>query len=155
MLPAHRRRGLARWIKANQTLLVRERFPAVRSVTVTVNGSNAPMLAVNRAVGYRFLRERLLVEARRGAGSAGPAGEAPGDRVGPPGDVPSESPRRSRTWTAPARAAGRGVQAPATGPGPYGGRRRPPGVTSPGTPLGAGGRPLMFPLRSVSPGWGV
>ncbi|MEV0611998.1 hypothetical protein AB0I81_01670 [Nonomuraea sp. NPDC050404] len=29
---------------------------------ITVNQENAPMLAVNRAVGYRLVRERLLVE---------------------------------------------------------------------------------------------
>lgn len=60
--PEHRGRGLARWMKAHQTLRLHELFPEVESVTVTVNRENAPMLAVNRAVGYRFVRERLLME---------------------------------------------------------------------------------------------
>ncbi|MDG4825606.1 GNAT family N-acetyltransferase [Asanoa sp. WMMD1127] len=63
VLPAHRGRGLARWIKADQTLRLAAAFPAVRAVTVTVNQDNGPMLAVNRAVGYRRSAERLLLEA--------------------------------------------------------------------------------------------
>lgn len=62
VLPGQRGDGLARWMKARQALRLHELFPRVESVTVTVNQQNAPMLAVNRAVGYRLLRERLLVE---------------------------------------------------------------------------------------------
>jgi GNAT superfamily N-acetyltransferase len=64
VLPEHRRQGLARWIKAAQVCRLRERFPGVRTVTTTVNQQNLPMVAVNRAVGYRRVRERLLLEAR-------------------------------------------------------------------------------------------
>ncbi|MFC5183595.1 GNAT family N-acetyltransferase [Actinomadura harenae] len=77
VLPGHRGGGLARWMKARQTLRLHELFPAVESVTVTVNQQNAPMLAVNRAVGYRLVRERLLVEVSthrlRGGPRCGPA----------------------------------------------------------------------------------
>lgn len=77
VLPEHRGGGLARWMKARQALRLHELFPTVESVTVTVNQQNAPMLAVNRAVGYRLLRERLLVEVStdrlRGALRCGPA----------------------------------------------------------------------------------
>lgn len=62
VLPEHRRRGLARWIKAEQTIRLHETFPTMRAVTVTVNQRNLPMLAVNRAIGYRPIRDRLLVE---------------------------------------------------------------------------------------------
>ncbi|MER5627909.1 GNAT family N-acetyltransferase [Streptosporangium sp. NPDC002544] len=62
VLPGHRGGGLARWMKARQTLRLHELFPKVESVTVTVNHENASMLAVNRAVGYHLVRERLLVE---------------------------------------------------------------------------------------------
>ncbi|QFY14943.1 GNAT family N-acetyltransferase [Nonomuraea phyllanthi] len=62
VLPRHRRRGLARWIKAEQTLRLHQRFPSLRTVSSTVNRQNAPMTAVNRAVGYRGSGERLLVE---------------------------------------------------------------------------------------------
>lgn len=62
VLPEHRRRGLARWIKAEQTLRLQERLPYVRTVTTTVNQQNLPMVAVNRAVGYRTVGERLLME---------------------------------------------------------------------------------------------
>jgi hypothetical protein len=62
VLPHHRRRGLARWIKADQSIRLHADFPTVRAVTVTVNQANLPMLAVNRALGYHPIRRRLLVE---------------------------------------------------------------------------------------------
>jgi GNAT superfamily N-acetyltransferase len=40
VLPQHRRRGLARWIKADQTIRLHDDFPAVRAITVTVNQAN-------------------------------------------------------------------------------------------------------------------
>ncbi|WP_147339749.1 GNAT family N-acetyltransferase [Actinomadura spongiicola] len=77
VLPEHRGGGLARWMKARQTLRLHELFPTVESVTVTVNQQDAPMLAVNRAVGYRLVRERLLVEVSthrlKGGPRCGPA----------------------------------------------------------------------------------
>jgi GNAT superfamily N-acetyltransferase len=63
VLPEHRRHGLARWIKAEQTLLLHRLFPGVRAVAVTLNQQNLPMVGVNQSVGYRRVRERLLVEA--------------------------------------------------------------------------------------------
>lgn len=63
VVPEHRRQGLARWIKAAQVLRIHERFPGVRATTSTVNQENLQMKAVNRAVGYHLMHERLLVEA--------------------------------------------------------------------------------------------
>ncbi|TMR10318.1 GNAT family N-acetyltransferase [Nonomuraea turkmeniaca] len=71
VLPQHRGRGLARWIKAEQTLRLRAAFSGVRAVTTTVNRQNLAMVAVNRAVGYRTVGERLLVEAPLAAGAEG------------------------------------------------------------------------------------
>lgn len=62
VLPGHRRRGLARLIKAANTLALLRRHPQARAVAVTVNQENTPMLAVNRAVGYTRVRTKLLVE---------------------------------------------------------------------------------------------
>ena len=62
VLPDHRGRGLAGWIKAAQALALHESFPAATAVTVTVNRQNRQMIAVNRSLGYLMLRERLLVE---------------------------------------------------------------------------------------------
>lgn len=62
VLPAHRRLGLARLVKAANTLALHRLHPATRSVAVTVNEANAAMLAVNRAVGYTWRRTRLLVQ---------------------------------------------------------------------------------------------
>jgi len=62
VLPAHRERGLARWIKAEQAVRLHESFPAVATVAVTLNQQNHPMISVNRTLGYHAIRERLLVE---------------------------------------------------------------------------------------------
>ncbi|MFB9577603.1 GNAT family N-acetyltransferase [Streptomyces yanii] len=72
VLPDHRRRGLARWIKAEQAIRLRGHFPAVRAVTSTVNQENLPMTTVNRSLGYRPIHGRLLVEAPVMAGHTGP-----------------------------------------------------------------------------------
>lgn len=62
VLPGHRRLGLARLVKAANTLALHRLHPGTAAVTVTVNETNLPMLAVNRAVGYTWRRTRLLVQ---------------------------------------------------------------------------------------------
>jgi GNAT superfamily N-acetyltransferase len=62
VLPGHRRRGLARWLKADQAVRLHENFPEAAKIVVTLNQQNHPMLSVNRALGYHPVRERLLVE---------------------------------------------------------------------------------------------
>jgi GNAT superfamily N-acetyltransferase len=62
VLPGHRERGLARWLKADQAVRLHETFPEAVKVVVTLNQQNHPMLSVNRALGYHPVRERLLVE---------------------------------------------------------------------------------------------
>jgi GNAT superfamily N-acetyltransferase len=62
VLPAHRQRGLARWLKADQAVRLHETFPEVAKIVVTLNQQNHPMISVNRALGYHPVRERLLVE---------------------------------------------------------------------------------------------
>jgi GNAT superfamily N-acetyltransferase len=62
VLPAHRQRGLARWIKADQAMQLHASFPELTSVVVTLNQQNLPMIAVNRTLGYRPIIDRLLVE---------------------------------------------------------------------------------------------
>ncbi|WP_330186400.1 hypothetical protein KZZ52_22090 [Dactylosporangium sp. AC04546] len=62
VLPDHRRRGLATWVKAAQTLWLQADFPAATSTTTTVNVDNDGMLAANRTIGYRDTYRRLLVE---------------------------------------------------------------------------------------------
>ena len=62
VLPGHRRHGLARLVKAANTLALHDRHPQTEAVTVTVNETNVAMLAVNRSVGYTWRRTRLLVQ---------------------------------------------------------------------------------------------
>lgn len=50
---AHRGRGLGKWLKAEMLLRVREEFPQVRVVSTWNATTNAAMLAINDALGFR------------------------------------------------------------------------------------------------------
>jgi mycothiol synthase len=51
-----RGRGLGKWIKAAMLLHLREVYPEVRWITTDNSGSNAPMLAINKQLGFRQYR---------------------------------------------------------------------------------------------------
>jgi GNAT superfamily N-acetyltransferase len=53
VLPEHRGRGLARWMKAAAVRHALERHPELAGLCTDTAESNAPMLAVNEALGYR------------------------------------------------------------------------------------------------------
>lgn len=53
VLPAHRGRGLARWLKAESLLALMAERPDVSTVRTSNDVTNAGMLAVNRAVGFK------------------------------------------------------------------------------------------------------
>jgi mycothiol synthase len=72
--PAHRNRGLGRWLKAAMALELRSTYPEVRRIDTHNAGSNVPMLNINIEMGFRpilveniwqgslaTLRERLSV----------------------------------------------------------------------------------------------
>lgn len=52
VLPEHRGRGLARWMKAASILRARERHPLLAGLLTDTAEGNAPMRAVNDALGY-------------------------------------------------------------------------------------------------------
>ncbi|PWI13475.1 GNAT family N-acetyltransferase [Streptomyces sp. Act143] len=52
VLPEHRGRRLARWMKAASVRRTRERYPELAGLLTDTADSNAPMLAVNAALGY-------------------------------------------------------------------------------------------------------
>lgn len=52
VLPEHRGRGLARWMKAASIRRARERHPDLAGLLTDTADSNAPMLAVNDTLGY-------------------------------------------------------------------------------------------------------
>ena len=54
--PAHRDRGLGRWIKAAMLLRLLEEKPDVDKVDTWNAGSNEPMLAINHQLGFRRVR---------------------------------------------------------------------------------------------------
>jgi GNAT superfamily N-acetyltransferase len=54
--PAHRERGLGRWLKAAMLLRVLAERPQVVHVQTHNAGSNEPMLAINHALGFRPAR---------------------------------------------------------------------------------------------------
>ncbi|MDN5963642.1 MAG: GNAT family N-acetyltransferase [Actinomyces sp.] len=49
----HRRRGLARWIKRVNLAQLRARHPQVRRIHTWTDGDNAPVIALNRGIGFR------------------------------------------------------------------------------------------------------
>ncbi|MET7453379.1 GNAT family N-acetyltransferase [Streptomyces sp. NPDC005574] len=52
VLPEHRGHGLARWMKAHAIRRARERHPELAGLRTDTAAGNAPMLAVNDALGY-------------------------------------------------------------------------------------------------------
>jgi GNAT superfamily N-acetyltransferase len=51
--PAHRNRGLGRWLKAAMALTLRDSYPEARRIDTYNAGSNAPMLSINVEMGFR------------------------------------------------------------------------------------------------------
>ncbi|MGO8958319.1 MAG: GNAT family N-acetyltransferase [Streptosporangiaceae bacterium] len=84
--PAHRGRGLGKWLKAAITQRILDQLPDVRWVITWNAGSNDAMLAINRQLGFRVavisttwqiptdqLRARLADPSGRPAAAGGPA----------------------------------------------------------------------------------
>lgn len=66
VVPEHRGRGrgLGRAVKRHMLGTLAERHPGVREITTSVADDNAPMLAVNAALGYRRERPAGIFEAK-------------------------------------------------------------------------------------------
>lgn len=62
VLPGHRGAGLARAVKTALAAHIRAHRPDLTTVTTNVNADNEAMMRVNRRLGYREVRRRLLVE---------------------------------------------------------------------------------------------
>jgi GNAT superfamily N-acetyltransferase len=62
VLPAHRGRGLARWMKAETVRLVRERFPALGGLLADTADSNTVMRRVNDELGYLPTHRSVLYQ---------------------------------------------------------------------------------------------
>ena len=60
--PRHRNLGLGRWMKAANALRLIEEQPRVEQIETWNAGSNAPMLSINRAMGFRTVAEWQLWE---------------------------------------------------------------------------------------------
>jgi mycothiol synthase len=60
--PAHRDKGLGRWLKAAMLLRLVDERPAVRRITTQNAGSNEPMLNINHELGFRCIEERPVYQ---------------------------------------------------------------------------------------------
>ena len=61
--PAHRGIGLAKWAKATMLERIRDERPVVRRVRTGNAFSNAPMLAINDALGFKVISTRTEWQA--------------------------------------------------------------------------------------------
>ena len=67
--PEARGRGLGKWIKAAMLLHIRDLYPGTRWIATGNARSNAPMLKINRALGfkpYRIGNEYQIIRDRLG-----------------------------------------------------------------------------------------
>jgi GNAT superfamily N-acetyltransferase len=62
--PAHREKGLGRWLKAQMLLDIMREQPAVTAITTFNAGSNDAMLGINYAMGFRTIGEFPSYQAR-------------------------------------------------------------------------------------------
>ena len=56
--PAHRNKGLGRWLKASMLLRLIDERPEVRRIVTGNAGSNEPMLNINHQLGFHCIEER-------------------------------------------------------------------------------------------------
>ena len=63
--PDARGRGLGKWIKAAMLLHLRKRYPDVLWISTDNAGSNAPMLKINRAMGFKTYRQGTAYQITR------------------------------------------------------------------------------------------
>jgi GNAT superfamily N-acetyltransferase len=63
--PRARGRGLGKWLKAAMLQHVRRAHPDAVAITTENAGSNAPMLAINTALGFRLHRVRTFYQVSR------------------------------------------------------------------------------------------
>jgi GNAT superfamily N-acetyltransferase len=56
VLPEARGRGLGKWIKAAMALHIRDLYPDAQWISTYNANSNAPMLRINRAMGFKPYR---------------------------------------------------------------------------------------------------
>jgi GNAT superfamily N-acetyltransferase len=78
VLPSARGRGIGKWIKATMLAHLRELYPDLRWVITGNAASNAPMLAINKRLGfkeyragaeYQISRDKLAARVQRSARS--------------------------------------------------------------------------------------
>jgi GNAT superfamily N-acetyltransferase len=67
VLPSARGRGLGKWIKAAMLLHLRALHPEAEWVSTENAGSNAPMLAINKKLGFRQYRAGTEYQISRDA----------------------------------------------------------------------------------------
>lgn len=67
VLPPYRGRGLGKWVKAAMLEYVRERYPGTNRVVTGNAESNAPMLSINKRLGFRQYKPGSAYQISRDA----------------------------------------------------------------------------------------
>jgi mycothiol synthase len=63
VVPAHRGRGLGRWVKTHMIRWVRQERPALTEITTGTSAANVHMARVNHSIGYGTIGDMIMVNA--------------------------------------------------------------------------------------------
>ncbi|MEO7804161.1 MAG: GNAT family N-acetyltransferase [Actinomycetota bacterium] len=64
VLRQYRGRGLGKWVKAAMLKFIRERYPEARFIVTYNAKSNAPMMAINNALGFKAYRQETAYQIK-------------------------------------------------------------------------------------------
>ncbi len=58
----YRGKGLGKWLKAEMALYIKENYPKIKYISTGNANENAPMLAINKQMGFKFHKEGSAIK---------------------------------------------------------------------------------------------